>query len=127
MLESRVSPDRSEQWLNWVIRLPSGELAGYIQATVLAQGSGYVAYELASRFWRRGIATAAVGSVLCELATRYAVSEAFAVLKAANYRSRGLLSKLGFTALSAAQQAPWPAEPDELTMHKSIAPGGSAA
>src|SRR5438105_11650934 len=32
-LESRQSPDGCEKWLNWVIRLPSSELAGYVQAT----------------------------------------------------------------------------------------------
>jgi hypothetical protein len=33
-LESRRSPDGRERWLNWVVRLPSGELAGYVQAMV---------------------------------------------------------------------------------------------
>jgi [ribosomal protein S5]-alanine N-acetyltransferase len=33
-LESRRSPNGQEQWLNWVVRLPSGELAGYVQATI---------------------------------------------------------------------------------------------
>ena len=27
-LETRVSPDGQQQWLNWVVRLPSRELAG---------------------------------------------------------------------------------------------------
>ena len=33
-LESRTSSDGTEHWLNWVVRLPNGELAGYVQATV---------------------------------------------------------------------------------------------
>jgi RimJ/RimL family protein N-acetyltransferase len=125
LLESRVSPDGTEQWLNWVVRLPGGELAGYLQATVLDQGRAYVAYELASRFWRRGIATAALGAVLVELASHYSVHEAFAVLKAANYRSRGLLTKLGFGPLPPQRQAPWPPEDDEVVMCKSIVDGRS--
>jgi [ribosomal protein S5]-alanine N-acetyltransferase len=59
-LESRKSRDGKEDWLNWVIRLPSGELAGYVQATVTETSRAYVAYELASRFWRQGIGSSAV-------------------------------------------------------------------
>lgn len=120
LLESRTSPDGSEQWLNWVIRLPGGELAGHVQATVLVGGRAYVAYELASRHWRRGIASTAVAAVLEELASRYFVRDAFAVLKAANYRSQGLLSKLGFAPLPAAARAPWAPEADEVVLRKSL-------
>lgn len=41
--------DGSERWLNWVIRLPDGALAGYVQATVFPSGLALVAYELNSR------------------------------------------------------------------------------
>jgi len=34
-LESRLSANGREQWLNWVVRLPTSELIGYVQATVL--------------------------------------------------------------------------------------------
>lgn len=63
-LESRTSSDGSEKWLNWVVKLPSEDLAGYVQATVLVSGQAYVAYEFASRFWRQGIASASLGAVL---------------------------------------------------------------
>ena len=43
-LETRLSGDGAEQWLNWVIRLPSGRLAGYVQASVLAEPVAYIAY-----------------------------------------------------------------------------------
>ena len=39
-----------------------------------------------------------------------------AVLKAANYRSIGLLSKLGFETASAAARARFKPEPDEIVM-----------
>lgn len=120
-LESRTSLDGTEQWLNWVVRLPSGELAGYVQATVLVGGRAYVAYELASRFWRRGIASTAVAAVLEELASRYFVRDTFAVLKAANYRSLGLLNKLGFAPLPPAARPPWAPEPDEVVVRKALA------
>lgn len=69
-LESRGPADGSQRWLNWVVRLPGGELAGYVQATVLPDRSSYVAYELASRYWRRGIGSDAVQAMLDELQAR---------------------------------------------------------
>lgn len=120
MLESRLSPDGTEQWLNWVIRLPGGELAGFVQATVLVGGRAYVANELASRFWRQGIASTALEAVLQELAARYGVRDAFAVLKATNHRSLGLLAKRGFKPLAPAARAPWAQEADELTLHRAL-------
>ncbi|MBL8345472.1 MAG: GNAT family N-acetyltransferase [Rubrivivax sp.] len=120
MLESRLSPDGTEQWLNWVVRLPGGELAGFMQATVLVGGRAYVAYQLASRFWRRGIASTALEAVLQELAAHYGVRDAFAVLKAANQRSVGLLAKLGFRPLPPAARAPWAQEADEVTVHRAL-------
>jgi hypothetical protein len=44
-LESRRSADGQEQWLNCVIRLPTSELIGYVQATVDANGRAAIAYE----------------------------------------------------------------------------------
>src|SRR5262245_33981325 len=73
LLESRGSPDGTEKWLNWVVRLPTGELGGYVQATVLASGTSYVAYELNSRYWRQGTGSSAVTAMLEELSSTYAV------------------------------------------------------
>ncbi|MBI5720326.1 MAG: GNAT family N-acetyltransferase [Burkholderiales bacterium] len=126
-LESRASPDGSQTWLNWVVKLPGGGFAGYMQATVLAGGRAYVAYELASRFWRQGIGSASVQAVLQELAAHYSVRDAFAVLKAANYRSRALLHKLEFREVVPPARAPWPAEPDELTLGKALVQRKNAA
>ena len=65
-LERRASADGSQVWLNWALRLPSSELAGYVQATLLRSGAALVAYELASRHWRKGIASSAVSAMLAE-------------------------------------------------------------
>jgi hypothetical protein len=35
-LESRRSADGRDQWLNWVLRLHTGELIGYVQASIFA-------------------------------------------------------------------------------------------
>ena len=45
-LESRQSPDGQEQWLNWVVRLSTSELIGYVQATVSPSGGAAIAYVL---------------------------------------------------------------------------------
>jgi RimJ/RimL family protein N-acetyltransferase len=95
-LESRVSPDGAEQWLNWVIRLPSGALAGYVQATIARDGTAHIAYELASKFWRQGIGSAAVSGMLKELAASHGVCTCVATLKERNYRSFAMLQSLGF-------------------------------
>ena len=115
-LESRCSKDGTELWLNWIVRLPGGELAGYVQATVLPTKTSYVAYELNSRHWRQGIGSSAVSAMLEELRSQYGIHTYVAVFKSSNFRSSGLLRKLGFFPASAEQAADYGAEPDELTM-----------
>lgn len=116
-LESRRSPSGEEQWLNWVVRLPSGELAGYVQATIARDGVAHIAYVLASRFWRQGIGGAAVSAMLEELAATYGVVTAVATLKARNDRSLALLRSLGFSAESRGAFVAYP-EADEIVMIK---------
>ncbi len=115
-LETRLSPSGREQWLNWVIRLPTGPLAGYVQATVLADHSATIAYELNSAHWGRGLARTAVQAMLDELATRYAVRRFSALLKQANLRSMRLLQRLGFVMASAEQHLQRGVERDEFLM-----------
>jgi RimJ/RimL family protein N-acetyltransferase len=118
-LESHRSADGHEQWLNWVIRLPSGELAGYVQATVTKEFVACIAYELASRFWRRGIGSMAVGAMLAELGTNYGVSTFVAILKARNVRSMAFLRHLGFSAEPPVGLTPIEHEADERVMYKA--------
>jgi len=117
--EGRVSPDGAERWLNWVVRLPNGHLAGYVQATVLQTGASYIGYEFSSKYWRQGLGSASVGALLEELASTYQVHTFVAVLKAANYRSTGLLGKLGFSPCPAERVAEFASEPDEIILIKS--------
>ncbi len=118
-LETRTSGDGSEQWLNWVVRLPGGELAGYTQATIEPGGVATVGYELASRYWRRGLGSCAVAAMLDELACAYRVHTFLAVLKARNFRSLALLRHLGFSAGLPDHLGRVEAEPDELVMYKA--------
>jgi len=95
-LELRRSPDGREQWLNWVLRLRSGALIGFVQATIDADGRAFIAYELGSAHWGRGLAHEAVQAMIGELASQYAVHTLRAAFKRANDRSRRLLERLGF-------------------------------
>ena len=119
-LEARQSPDGGEHWLNWVLQLPDGQLAGYVQATVLPGGLAWVAYELASRHWRQGIGSAAVRALLQELAEAHGVHTAVAALKARNHRSAGLLRHLDFLPGLPPGGGLGPVDEDEITFHRRL-------
>ena len=118
-LESRQSPDGQEQWLNWVIRLPTSELAGYVQATVRSNGRAAIAYELSSKYWGRGLASRAVQAMIADLLEHYQVRGLSAVFKRENHRSMRLLERLGFSLASPEEQV----EPGELRMYRKIERG----
>ena len=117
-LESRTSPNGQEQWLNWVVRVPSGALAGYVQATVYPSGRAAVAYEFASAFWGQGYARRSLEAMFEELALQYGVSRLSAVLKQANFRSLRLLQRLGFTLASPEEHERREVERDEHLMQR---------
>jgi ribosomal-protein-alanine N-acetyltransferase len=113
-LESRQSADGKQQWLNWVIRLPDGALAGYVQATIDADARAAIAYVLGSKYWGQGLACRAVRAMIGELADHHGVHRFSAVLKRGNYRSAGLLVRLGFAPASATRCIVFDAGADEL-------------
>lgn len=119
-LESRQSPDGQEQWLNWVIRLPTSELAGYVQATVRPNGRAAIAYELSSKYWGRGLASRAVQAMIADLLEHYQVRGLSAVFKRENHRSMRLLERLGFSLASPEEQVERQVEPGELRMYRKI-------
>lgn len=119
-LESRRSPDGGEQWLNWVIRLRTSELIGYVQATVHPDGRAAIAYELSSAYWGRGLARQAVQAMISELVEHYRVHSLSSALKRENSRSMRLLERLGFSPASHEQHAKHQVEPGELLMLREI-------
>jgi [ribosomal protein S5]-alanine N-acetyltransferase len=120
--ENRTSPDGTERWLNWVVRKTGGELTGYVQASVLTSGCSYVGYEFSSKFWRQGLASSAITAVLEELRSNYGVHTFVAVLKTANYRSMGLLQKLGFTPCPGERVSEFESLGDESILLKLVGP-----
>ena len=95
--ETRRSPDGSEHWLNWVVRDAAGRIAGFLQATVEADGATNVAYLLGTPWQGRGLATRAVERMLAELATRYGATRLYIVADRRNLASLRLARRLGFT------------------------------
>jgi RimJ/RimL family protein N-acetyltransferase len=96
-LESRMSPDGSQRWLNWVIRLHgSRECIGYVQATVHAGSTADYAFVLAPAFWGCGLAHEASTIALSLLFADYGISSLFATVDQRNLRSSALLLRLGF-------------------------------
>jgi [ribosomal protein S5]-alanine N-acetyltransferase len=94
-LESRLSPDGTEQWLNWVIRLGDGQAAGFVQATVFRDHTANIAYTLGQKHWGKGLALAAVSQMLAMLADEYSVAKLRASVDPRNIRSIRLLNRLG--------------------------------
>ena len=119
-LESRRSSDGQEQWLNWVIRLPTSELIGYVQATLRANDHAAIAYELSSAYWGRGLALEAVQAMMAELVAHYQVRSLSAVLKRENHRSMRLLERLGFSVATPEQHIRRQLEPGELLMEREL-------
>lgn len=126
-LETRRSADGREQWLNWVLRAADGGLLGCVQATVEADGQAFVAYELASAHWGRGLAAEAVNAVIDELRAHYGVHTLLAVFKLSNLRSQRLLARLGFAVAAADDARRASLQADEDLMVRAAASGGVAA
>lgn len=97
-LESRRSGDGREHWLNWaLLQRDAGEDAiGFVQATVLEDGSAWVAYQLGCAWWGRGIAGEATRAMLEHLRAHYGATRFMASVDRRNERSWRLLERLGF-------------------------------
>jgi RimJ/RimL family protein N-acetyltransferase len=120
-LESRRSGDGREQWLNWVIRMEGVGLIGYVQATVHANGSAAIAYEMASAHWGRGLGRRATEAMIQELTDHYGVTTLFAVAKQRNDRSLRLLERLGFARAGPELFAASGVQADETLMVRAAA------
>ncbi|HUF61579.1 MAG TPA: GNAT family N-acetyltransferase [Verrucomicrobiales bacterium] len=102
-LESRNSPDESQQWLNWAIRrLDNSQYVGYLQATIHPAGTADFAFVLGTSFWGLGLAREASVLALHTLFTEFGVTTVFATTDQQNVRSIGLLARLGFVRVQPA-------------------------
>ena len=91
------SPDGTEIWLNWVLRLrASGELIGFHQATVRAAHCS-IAYVLNPRHWGKGYATEASIAVISHLFREHGIARVRTEINARNEASLRLVRRLGFS------------------------------
>jgi [ribosomal protein S5]-alanine N-acetyltransferase len=122
-LEPRGSADGTQQWLNWVVRRPTSELIGYLQATIHMpnehERTAEIAYEFHSAYWGRGLASEAVRAMIEEL-SQYDVTHLAATLKRGNHRSTRLLERLGFAHASVQTHVQREMDADEKRMVRQV-------
>ncbi|BDA69891.1 acetyltransferase, gnat family, putative [Calothrix sp. PCC 7716] len=118
-LETRLSPDGTEAWLNWAVYIKEYKAyAGYIEATVLP-GVAKIAYVLAPQFWKQGYAYEACKCLISILWRDYNITEIIAEVDTRNLASFKLLERLGFTRIETRENADFfkGASSDEYIYH----------
>lgn len=88
----RGSTDPAVTWHNWAIRLQA-DLVGTTQATVTG-GTAEVAWVVAARWQRRGVATAAAGAMVAWL-QEHGVKQFVAHIHADHHASAGVARAVG--------------------------------
>jgi RimJ/RimL family protein N-acetyltransferase len=92
--ERRTSPDGSELWLNWVVKLhANGRFIGHVQASVSASRAT-VAWVVGSQWQKQGYATEAAAAMLDWL-TEFGVTEIRAAINPLNHASVRVAERLG--------------------------------
>jgi RimJ/RimL family protein N-acetyltransferase len=127
-LESRASADGRQAWLNWIVReREGGPPLGFVQATVLDDGSAWIAYLLGGAHQGRGAATRATAAMLDHLAVEHGVRRLLANVEAENAPSIRLLARLGFRAATPDEAARLQPEPSERIFVREQPAGGAPA
>ena len=99
-LEGRISQDRDERWLTWILRRDaSGEPMGFVRATIASEALGIIAYTVFRRFHRQGFAGEATRAVLSHLLEE-GIEQFVARVNPHNEPSKRLLKKFGFEVAS---------------------------
>jgi RimJ/RimL family protein N-acetyltransferase len=115
-LETRRSPDGTEQWLNWVVFGADDRPLGFVQATVLSGHRAWVAYVLGRAHWGQGHARLSAGAMVEHLARDHGVRQFLACVERANIRSLSLLHHLNFEVASPAAAASHTLTPTEVLL-----------
>ena len=91
------SPDGTEDWLNWILRLRrTKDPIGFYQATVRPANCS-IAFVLNPVHWGKGYATEASHAILTNLFERHGVAVARAEISVRNGASIELVRRLGFS------------------------------
>jgi RimJ/RimL family protein N-acetyltransferase len=119
-LATRQSPNGRDQWLNWIVRLRSGQCAGFVQATIYPALTGDFAFVLSPEYWGRGIAFEACRAALPYLANECEVAALYATVDPMNARSIRLLLRLGFSEVAPAHYPHGDVEPNDRVFSLSL-------
>lgn len=93
----RQPDDGSEVWLNYaVFHSEEARYLGTVQASLMANGETYIAYETFPHAWRRKIAQSACRALITHLFSAYQVEKVSALLDTRNEASWRLLESLHF-------------------------------
>lgn len=105
--ESGVSPDQSEDWLNWVLYLKDNQQAiGTLQAGIHRESKvATIAYMIGVDHQGLGYATEAVQALLAFLNMELQVAQCKAWIDTRNVASIRLVEKLGFTQVERIENA----------------------
>ena len=117
-LESRRSPDGTQQWLNWIVRLPSGACAGFVQATVHPRRTADFAFALAPQHWGRGVAFEASATAVGCLFEDFDVAALYCTVDPANGRSVRLVERLAFHEIASHEYPHGTPEPNDRVFRR---------
>ena len=96
-LETRRSPDSSEEWLNWVVRdRATGAAVGTAQATII-RDRALVAWVIATRWQGRGFATEASTALVSWLSADPSISSISAHIASGHLASERVAEKAGLS------------------------------
>jgi ribosomal-protein-alanine N-acetyltransferase len=105
-LETRISPDGSEIWLNWAVWLKEASVyIGKMEATVVKDDLAYIAYELDPAYQHLGYATEACHAMISELQKYYNVKTIHAHIDTRNAKSIQLVERLGLQRMRTIENA----------------------
>ena len=125
-LERGHSASGRERWLNWIVRLGSGQCAGYVQATIHPASTADFAFVFAPEHWGRGVAFEACRAAIPSLERDFGVRALFATVDPRNLRSISLVQRLGFEEALAEDYPHGEVEPSDRVFSQVIArPAGA--
>lgn len=108
---ARKSPDGTQTWLNYAVRLKNEGYVGWVQATI-ASSTAIIGYDIFPHFWRQGYATEAITALINELWRSHHVAVVAATVDTENVASIRLLERLGFVRAWAGPSEDMPGRQD---------------
>jgi [ribosomal protein S5]-alanine N-acetyltransferase len=117
-LESRRSGDGTQQWLNWIVRMRTGECAGFVQATIHPQRTADFAFAFAPQHWGHGVAFEACSTAIPSLFEDFDVAALYCTVDPSNRRSLRLLERLGFQEIAPHRYPHVNAEPGDRVLER---------